>query len=63
MKRAFNFIRGAGAWGPFEVDTGAARIPVHDAIAMDEAASLGTTHRAHGHDVLVQFSPGVLFAR
>ena len=63
VRRAFNFIRGAGAWGPFEVDTGQARLPVHEAIAMDEAASLGTSHRAHGDDVLVQFSPGVLFAR
>ena len=63
VRRAYNFIRGAAAWGPFEVDTGAERIPVHSAIAMDEAASLGTSHRAAGADVLVQFSPGVLFAR
>jgi methionyl-tRNA formyltransferase len=63
VKRAFNFIRGAAAWGPFEVQTAAGRVPVHEAIAMDEAASLGTSHRASGGDVLVQFSPGVLFAR
>jgi methionyl-tRNA formyltransferase len=63
VKRAFNFIRGAAAWGPFEIETADGRIRVHEAIAMDEAASLGTPHRASGTDVLVQFSPGVLFAR
>ena len=63
VKRAFNFIRGAAAWGPFEIETAGGRVPVHEAIAMDEAASLGTSHRAAGGDLLVQFSPGVLFAR
>ena len=62
-RRAYNFIRGAGAWGPFEIDTASGRVRVHEAIAMDEAASLGTHHRAMGNDQLVQFSPGVLFAR
>ena len=62
-RRAFNFIRGASAWGPFEVDTGAGRLAVHEAVAMDEAASLGARHRAMGGDLLIQFSPGVLFAR
>jgi methionyl-tRNA formyltransferase len=63
VRRAFNFIRGAGAWGPFLIETTGGPIRVHEAIAMDEAASLGTAHRAAGGDVLVQFSPGVLFAR
>jgi methionyl-tRNA formyltransferase len=63
IRRAFNFLRGAEAWGPFEIDTGRVRIAVHHAIAMDEAASLGSTHRAIGHDLLVQFSGGVLLAR
>ena len=62
-RRAYNFIRGASAWGPFEIDTGAGRLPVREAVAMDEAASLGARHRAMGQDVLVQFAPGVLFAR
>jgi hypothetical protein len=63
VRRAFNFIRGAQAWGPFEVDTGEGRITVHEAVAMDEAASLGSRHRASGGDVLVQFPDGVLLAR
>ena len=63
VRRAFNFIRGAGAWGPFEIDTGQERVTVHEAVAMDEAASLGARHRASGADVLVQFADGVLFAR
>lgn len=63
VRRAFNFIRGASAWGPFEIDTGEGRIPVHEAMAMDEAASLGARHRVTGDDVLVQFGDGVLLAR
>ena len=63
VRRAFNFIRGAAAWGPFEIDTGEERIAVHEAIAMDEAASLGGRHRVSGDEVLVQFSDGVLLAR
>jgi methionyl-tRNA formyltransferase len=63
VRRAFNFIRGARAWGPFEVDTGQERIVVHEAVAMDEAASLGARHRVSGGDVLVQFLDGVLLAR
>jgi methionyl-tRNA formyltransferase len=63
VRRAFNFIRGAQAWGPFEVETGEGRITVHDAVAMDEAASLGARHRASGGHVLVQFADGVLLAR
>ena len=63
VRRAFNFIRGAGAWGPFEVETGEGRITVHEAVAMDEAASLGARHRTSGADVLVQFADGVLLAR
>jgi methionyl-tRNA formyltransferase len=63
VRRAFNFIRGASAWAPFEVDTGEGRIPVHEALAMDEAASLGARHRVAGDDVLVQFADGVLLAR
>jgi methionyl-tRNA formyltransferase len=63
VRRAFNFIRGAQAWGPFEIETGEGRIAVHDAVAMDEAASLGAPHRSSGDDVLVQFPDGVLLAR
>jgi len=63
VRRAFNFIRGASAWGPFEVDTGEERIAVHEALAMDEAASLGARHRVSGEEVLLQFSDGVLLAR
>ena len=40
-----------------------ARIAVHEAIAMDKAASLGRTHRGADGDVLVQVSDGVLLAR
>jgi methionyl-tRNA formyltransferase len=63
VRRAFNFIRGAQAWGPFEIETGEGRITVHEAVAMDEAASLGAPHRAAGSDVLLQFPDGVLLAR
>lgn len=63
VRRAFNFIRGARAWGPFEIDTGKERIVVHEAVAMDEAASLGARHRVSGGDVLLQFPDGVLLAR
>src|SRR5688572_27751828 len=63
VRRAFNFIRGACAWGPFEVDTGEERIVVHEAVAMDEAASLGARHRPSGEEVLLQFQDGVLLAR
>ena len=63
VRRAFNFIRGAQAWGPFEIETGEGRIAVHHAVAMDEAASLGAPHRSAGDDVLVQFPDGVLLAR
>lgn len=63
VRRAFNFIRGAQMWGPFEIETGEGRITVHDAVAMDEAASLGAPHRTSGGDVLVQFPDGVLLAR
>lgn len=62
VRRAFNFLRGAQAWGPFEVDTGADRVSVREAVAMDEAASLGARHRAAGGDVLLQFADGVLLA-
>jgi methionyl-tRNA formyltransferase len=62
VRRAFNFIRGAQAWGPFEVETGEGRVLVRDAVAMDEAASLGAGHRTAGSDVLVQFADGVLLA-
>jgi methionyl-tRNA formyltransferase len=63
VRRAFNFIRGAQAWGPFEVDTGEERVTVREAVAMDESASLGARHRASGDDVLLQFRDGVLLAR
>jgi methionyl-tRNA formyltransferase len=63
LRRAFNFIRGAQAWGPFEVDTGHERVTVHEAVAMDAAASLGARHLASGEDVLLQFPDGVLLAR
>ena len=63
VRRAFNFIRGAQAWGPFEIDTGEGCITVHDAVAMDGAASLGARIRTSGADVLVQFPDGVLLAR
>ena len=63
VRRAFNFIRGAAAWGPFEIDTGEERVTVREAVAMDESASLGARHRASGEDVLLQFSDGVLLAR
>lgn len=63
VRRAFNFIRGARAWGPFAIDTAEGRIAVHDAIAMEEAASLGSPLRRSGPDLLVQFTPGVLLAR
>ena len=63
VRRAFNFIRGAQAWGPFEIDTGEERVTVRDAVAMDESASLGARHRASGDDVLLQFPDGVLLAR
>lgn len=63
VRRAFNFIRGAAAWGPFEIETGDERIAVHEAVAMDKAAPLGMSHRVSGREVLVQFSDGVLLAR
>ncbi len=63
VRRAFNFMRGARAWGPFQIETGEGRLTVHEAVAMDEAASLGAPHRTSGADVLVQFPDGVLLAR
>jgi methionyl-tRNA formyltransferase len=63
VRRAFNFIRGAQAWGPFQIETGEGRITVHEAVAMDEAAFLGAPHRTAGTEVLVQFPDGVLLAR
>jgi methionyl-tRNA formyltransferase len=63
VRRAFNFVRGAQAWAPFEIETGEGRITIHEAVAMDEAASLGAPHRTTGGDVLLQFPDGVLLAR
>ncbi|MBI4770001.1 MAG: hypothetical protein HY784_06195, partial [Chloroflexi bacterium] len=40
-RRAFNFIRGAGEWGPFELVDGERRLPAREALAWSPPAQAG----------------------
>ncbi|MBI3764247.1 MAG: methionyl-tRNA formyltransferase [Chloroflexi bacterium] len=62
-RRAFNFIRGAEAWGmPFEILAGPERIRVRRALAFSPDEKLGEAWHRKGDEAWVQFSPGVLQA-
>jgi methionyl-tRNA formyltransferase len=62
-RRAFNFIRGATEWGPFEVQAGGRTLNVRAAsgYALDE--ELGEPYRWQAGEVLVQFKPGIVRLR
>jgi len=59
-RRAFNFIRGAGEWGPFEIVVGGGRFRVSEALTYSPDARLGQPYRREGGELWVEFEGGVV---
>ncbi len=66
VRRAFNFIRGAGEWGPFWMQIGGQQIEgwqIYDALEYVSGKELGAPFLVDEEVVLVQFADGALRAR
>jgi methionyl-tRNA formyltransferase len=62
-RRAFNFVRGAAAWGqPFTLAAGGELLRLADARSFHPDARLGAPFTRAGGALHMQFSPGVLVA-
>ena len=59
-RRAFNFIRGASGWGPFELQVDDVGIKVTEAIEFVEGMELGYAYRRDEKDTWVQFADGAV---
>ncbi len=59
-RRAFNFMRGASEWSPFEIHLGETAFRVREALNYSPDKKLGEPYRREGNEVLIQFSPGVV---
>ncbi len=59
-RRAFNFMRGASEWSPFEIRVSESVFRVREALAYSPDEKLGESYRREGNELLIQFSPGVL---
>jgi methionyl-tRNA formyltransferase len=62
-RRVFNFIRGAGDWGPFEIKIEGRRLSVSSAHSYTPGGVLGAAYRPENGDLRVQFSPGIVRLR
>lgn len=59
-RRAFNFIRGAGEWAPFEIRGRGWNLPVRSALGFDPGATLDGPVLRDGQTWQVRFSDGVV---
>jgi len=59
-RRAFNFIRGAGEWGPFEIVVAGEKLRVSEALTYSPDARLGQPYRREGGELWVEFEEGVV---
>jgi len=59
-RRAFNFIRGASEWGPFEIVTASSRYAIRQAMRFLPEAVLGAETQPDGARRWIQFSPGAM---
>jgi methionyl-tRNA formyltransferase len=61
-RRAFNFIRGADEWGPFEVDVNGERIKVREVLRYTLGEQMKKAIEEKGGETKIQFADGVLIA-
>jgi methionyl-tRNA formyltransferase len=61
-RRAFNFIRGADEWGPFEVDVNGERIKVREVLRCTLGEQMKKAIEEKGGETKIQFADGVLIA-
>jgi methionyl-tRNA formyltransferase len=59
-QRAFNFVRGAEAWGPFHLQIGEARFRLRSAVSISANETLGEPFQRQTDRLVVQFADGVV---
>lgn len=59
-RRAFNFVRGAGPWAPFELQIGEVRLQIVSAVNYELGHRLPAPVQRDGNAAAVQFSDGVV---
>ena len=62
-RRAFNFIRGADEWGPFEIDANGKRIKVREALSFMLEEQMENAIEEKGGEMKIQFADGVVVVR
>lgn len=62
-RRAYNFIRGVGAWGRPLIELGDQILPVRAASGYDENATMSEPFALEGGELAIRCAPGVLHAR
>jgi methionyl-tRNA formyltransferase len=63
-RRAFNFLRAAREWGPFEVvDESGQRLWVREAVAWGEGSGADTRYKPGEEESGVRFAEGVVYVR
>ncbi len=62
-RRAFNFIRGADEWGPFEIDVNDERIKVREALSYTLGERMENVIEEKGGATKIQFVDGILTVR
>ncbi len=62
-RRAFNFIRGADEWGPFEIELNGERIKVREALRFTFGERMDEAIQEKGGETKIQFVDGVVVLR
>lgn len=62
-RRAFNFIRGADEWGPFEIEVNGERIKVREALAYSVDENIESAYTEKNGELRIGFADGVLVVR
>ncbi len=62
-RRAFNFIRGADEWGPFEIDVNGKRMKVREALNFTFGERMDEAIQEKGGEIKIQFADGVVVVR